>query len=352
MDVIARRTMATLPRSRDAYGGVVASRSPIQRAVVGIDGSPESLSALVWACRAVGSYGTVIAANAVTPGQALTVAAMQGDSADLVDQRLREIDEWVASACAASVATPAIDPPESAATAENRPSASITTIVVEDDPVDALLRIAGEQGADTIIVGIHGQGRLGPRRLGRMATRLLHRTTLPLVIVHDEPDRADIAPTIVAGVGRGAATAAALQWAAEYADSRGAALELIRAMPPRPVFRADGLLDVMAYYIDPDLARSWTLEDIERAAGEIQETTDRELDIRWSAPVGSRAPTLVEASARATLLVLGLHDTSRGSDDGDHDVPGWLRRALVHAPCPVVVVPVAPAAGGDERPPE
>jgi nucleotide-binding universal stress UspA family protein len=325
MDDSDRRTMAYAPNVPTAYGGVMPSRSPIQRAVVGVDGSAESLSALAWAHRAVEPSGTLIAVRAVSPGEALTVAALQTDSADLVEQRLREVDDWVTEACPAPA------------------GAAVTTTVVEDDPVDALLRIAQEHAADTIAVGIHAQGRLGPRRLGRMATRLLHRTALPLVIVHDETAD-DLAPTVVTGVGRGEATAAALRWAARYADSRGAALELIRAVPRRPVFRTDGLLDVMAYYIDPEMARDWTLEDIEHAAGEIQESTERDLDIRWSAPAGSRAPTIIEASARASLLVLGLHDAGRS---GDHDVPGWLRRSLVHAPCPVVVVPV-PGVADDE----
>ncbi len=101
----------------------------------------------------------------------------------------------------------------------------------------------------------------------------------------------------------------------------------------------------MAYYIDPELRRAWALEDIEAIAGEVQQATDDELAITWATPRHSKGVALVEASADAGVLVVGLHgpldddDGQRDHGDDDHDVAPWLRHALIHAPCPVVVVP-------------
>jgi nucleotide-binding universal stress UspA family protein len=170
--------------------------------------------------------------------------------------------------------------------------------------------------------------------------RLLEHTSCPIAIVGDGAVAAP-SNTVVAGVGHGPATRAALRWAAEYAETHGTALRLIRAVPNRPVFRIDGLLDVMAWYIDRDMATGWALEDLESAADSIERSTDDGLPISWSAPPGSPARVLTEESSSASLLVVGLHqDADAPVDDADHDVPHWLHHAITHAPCPVVVVPV------------
>jgi nucleotide-binding universal stress UspA family protein len=107
------------------------------------------------------------------------------------------------------------------------------------------------------------------------------------------------------------------------------------------VFRKDGLLDVLAYYVDPSLATQWAREDVERYAAEIDRMSE---DVRgrgsvvtsWSTAPGSTGPVLVDAATHADLLVVGLHDRP-GADD--HGVAPWCRHVLLHAPCPVVFVP-------------
>jgi nucleotide-binding universal stress UspA family protein len=209
----------------------------------------------------------------------------------------------------------------------------------EGDVAVGIERAADECDADLVVVGMHEQRRRILRGLGPVVGSLLERTTRPLAIVGEAhidvgADGADGA--VVVGVGHGPATQAALQWAADWARIRTAPLELVRAVPQRPVFRSDGLLDLMAFYIDPTMATGWAADDLAAFAEEVDAATGAEVPVGWSVPAGSPGAVLVEATDRAQLLVVGLHDRP-GHDD--HEVPAWCRHVLLHAPCPVVFVP-------------
>jgi nucleotide-binding universal stress UspA family protein len=268
--------------------------------VVGMDGSVASRAALEWVCRSVTPTDVVHAVHVGT--------STDGAGGDL--------QAWV----------------DGAMTGE----AIVHTVPTSGECADTLLRVVDDVGADLLAVG-HRSGRVA-NRLGRTTTQLLEHTRGPIAIVGDGAVAAP-SNTVVAGVGHGPATRAALRWAAEYAETHGTALRLIRAVPNRPVFRVDGLLDVMAWYIDRDMATGWALEDLESAADSIERSTDDGLPISWSAPTGSPARVLTEESSSASLLVVGLHQ-DEPAGDADHDVPHWLHHAITHAPCPVVVVPV------------
>lgn len=206
--------------------------------------------------------------------------------------------------------------------------------VTDADVAGGIARVADGHGADLVVVGMHDQRRRVLRGLGPVVRTLLQTTTRPVVVVGE--GHAPPPATIVVGVGHGPATRAALRWAAQLAREHTARLELVRAVPHRPVFRPDGLLDLMAFYLDPSMAVDWAAEDLETFADEVDRITGAEAPVGWSVPSGSTGAVLVEASERADLLVVGLHDRP-GRDD--HDVPAWCRHVLVHAPCPVVFVP-------------
>lgn len=211
------------------------------------------------------------------------------------------------------------------------PDGAVHEVHADAHPADALLRAAVEFDADIIVIGVHSQLPVVPKTLGRIGKELLRGTDRPVAIVGADHVTTDRPSTVVAGVGHGEATRSALAWSARWAETHGTAIELIRAIPSRPVFRTNGLLDVLAFYIDRDMAHEWAMDDIRRVADEIQASTDDDLSISWSAPRGGTGPTLVQASADASLLVLGLQDRA--------DLTGWLHHALTRAPCPVVVVP-------------
>ena len=292
----------------ETYGGIVRPESLVRSAVVGLDGTANSRAALEWVCRSA-APGDVVHA----------VHVHAGDDAPSVESATQhDLDAWVAAATTGR--------------------AIVRSVATAGNCTDELLRVADHLDAQLLAVG-RSSGRLA-HRLGRTTVQLIERARCPIVIVSDEVPEAPT-NTVVAGVGHGAATSAALRWAARYADAHHTALRLIRAVPNRPVFRSDGLLDVMAWYIDRDMATDWALDDLESAAESIARSTDNGLPISWSAPAGSPARVLTEESASASLLVVGLHqDADASVGDADHDVAHWLHHTITHAPCPVVVVPV------------
>ena len=62
------------------------------------------------------------------------------------------------------------------------------TLVVEGRPVEALLDAAKERDAAAIVVGSHGEGAMSAAFLGSTALKLLHHSTLPVLVVprHDK----------------------------------------------------------------------------------------------------------------------------------------------------------------------
>jgi nucleotide-binding universal stress UspA family protein len=236
--------------------------------------------------------------------------------------------------------------------------ADVHEVHVDDGDVAAvLLRRAADAGADLIVVGMHEQRRAVLRSLGPVVSELLRNADRPIVVVGAEHTAARSGQTVVVGVGHGPATDAAVRWAAGFASDHDATLDLIRAVPQRPVFRADGLLDVLAYYVDPSMAADWARDDVQAIAAAIDrlgQDGDGDGDGKgegrrdnggvatsWSTAPGSTGPVLVDAATHADLLVVGLHDRP-GADD--HHVAPWCRRVLLHAPCPVVFVPAERAS--------
>lgn len=290
------------------------------RVVVGVDGSVESLAALDWAAHLVGGDGAVLAVSAVTPALELAVAAVQADSGALLERtRARLESDWTAAV---------------------RPHAGeVTCRVVEAEPAVALLDVAAETAADLVVVGVHAKPALAPRTVGRVTTRLIHLADRPVAIVDGTTPPIRSGSTVVAGVGRGIATDAAVRWAAAYADRHETSLGLVKAVPNRPVFGVDGLLDVAAYYIDPELLVEWALDDLVELADTLQEATSSDLAITASVGRGSAGARLVEAGGDASLLVVGRH---AGRQDGTARIQPALHHVITHAPCPVVVVPPPP----------
>ena len=73
-----------------------------------------------------------------------------------------------------------------------------------------------------------------------------------------------------------------------------------------------------------------------RWAGEVQERSEHELDIRTSEPSGLSTVRLAEASEVASVLVVGRH---RSKFPLGRHTSQPLRYELTHSMCPLVVVP-------------
>ncbi len=63
------------------------------------------------------------------------------------------------------------------------PEVAHHTLVVESEPVSAILKIQHEIGADLIAMGTHGRGGLARVRLGSIAESVLHQAEVPILTV-------------------------------------------------------------------------------------------------------------------------------------------------------------------------
>jgi nucleotide-binding universal stress UspA family protein len=290
----------------------------LRELVVGLDGSEEATAALCWAASALAPNGRLHAIHVVTPGEELAVDAALADSVAWRHRRERELeDAWISPVTGGHV--------------------DIFPEVVEGGVAESLLDIARRHDADAVVVGHHPRARFGPRVVGHVTADVLHHADRPVVVVPGEhrPSAEDDAP-IVVGVGIAEATRAAVAWATRQGQATGAELRLVHALGPRSLFRADGVLEVLAYHLDPTVVSDWVEEDLLAAAERVSESVGDQVDLSMHVETGRTGRLLVEAGAGARLLVIG-----RGNAPFvRHAMAPYLRHALIHAPCPVVVVPV------------
>jgi nucleotide-binding universal stress UspA family protein len=59
----------------------------------------------------------------------------------------------------------------------------VEPVVVPQRPADALIRLADERGARMIVVGASGEGPIAAAILGSVPYKLLHRSTVPVLVV-------------------------------------------------------------------------------------------------------------------------------------------------------------------------
>lgn len=301
----------------------------LQQLVVGVDGSEESAAALRWASESLAPGGRLHAVHTVSFAAELAVDAVLGDSVGLRHRRESDLaSAWIASVADADV--------------------TLTTEVVEGGVAESLLVSAAQLDADAVVLGHHPHTRFGPQMVGHVTADVLRHARRPVVVIPsgwvagegDSGDRdrhdGDEAP-IVVGVGVAAATRVALTWATRQARATGAGISLVHALGPRSLFRQDGLLDVLAYHIDQTMVAQWVEEDLLEMADRICEAAGDGVELTIDVRPGRIGPRLVEAGAGARLLVIGRegHAFSR------YSMASYLRHAIRHATCPVVVVPVA-----------
>lgn len=286
--------------------------------VVGVDGSSDSIAALAWAARTVGSNGTVHAVHALASEPAVVVAGGGGPHSPPDPHRALDVltDEWVVGA--------------------RDECSDVRCRVVDDAPADALVDTAELFDADGIVTG-PGTRTDPSTGVGRVTERLLHRSGRPVVVVRAGADRPlEAGRSIVVGVGAPAATRSAIAWAARLAAERKMALQLVNATARHRMFGPDGALALLAYYIDPALLARWAEADRLRLAESVRRAAPGQLEITWTSSMGRPVPRLVEMAADAALVVIGRQADGRLCD---HFTVCAIHHVLTHAPCPVVIVP-------------
>ncbi len=136
--------------------------------VVGVDGSDNAQAAVAWTASLAAQLGAeVVAVHAFEPLAHLGEMAPPVDFAELRARCEAQLaDAWTAVVRGAGVA--------------------MRTRLVECDPVEALVQVADEVGADLVVVGARGGSALRGLVLGSTSLKLPHETRRPVCIVHPE----------------------------------------------------------------------------------------------------------------------------------------------------------------------
>jgi len=134
----------------------------IRHIVVGVDGTPGSLSAAAWAASLAARLGAeVIAVHALPIGSGDwllpdTAAAMAEIQADLDGP-------WTKPINAAGIAH--------------------RTVLMEDDPRKAILEVAGEAGAELVVMGRSSGRALSRWAIGNVAESVVRHAEIPVAVV-------------------------------------------------------------------------------------------------------------------------------------------------------------------------
>lgn len=280
--------------------------------VVGVDGSPTSDAATLWA-----------AAEAVRRAAPLHVVCAREDfvgammSSEGMVGRLELGDDSSAQTA------------ESAASAarEAFPALRVTTATPYGRPARHLVEASA--GADLVVVGSRGQGRLSSVLLGTTSLQTVSHAHCPVVVIREPHPHPGTDLHVVVGVDGSERASAALRFAAEAAGPRGT-VEVVYAWWLEVI---DGVV------VTTEGSPEWRIADeqhrilLERAVGDVP---DRFPDIRFTSRSvrGHAAQVLVEAAHSADLLVV----CARGRGGFAGLLLGSVsQRVLESAPCPVAV---------------
>ena len=284
--------------------------------VVGTDGSASATNAVLWAAQEAARRAVRLR---VVHGYvwSLVVPPLGGGGYLESGDGLREAAErLLADAEAAAVRAV--------------PDLEVETTIVEDTATAALLRASAD--AVMVVVGSRGLGGFSGLVVGSTAVQLTMYATCPVVVVRDATDRAPDAPVVVGVDGSDHATRA-LGFAFEAAALRNAPLLAIHAWT-EPVATAPG--DMIPPVYDPELVHRQKAEFLNE---QVSAWSAKYPDVAITQQVirGHPSATLVEASKRAQLLVVG----ARGVGGFRGLLFGSISQAAIHhAHCPVAVIRV------------
>ena len=222
-----------------------------------------------------------------------------------------------------------------------RPGLDVTADVVMGRPATAIVETAAAHRADLVVVGSRGHGRIESMLLGSVSAEVVHHATVPVLVARGTTvDR-----VVVAWDGSACARAAAdllTSWPI-FARSQVHVVSVADVQIPWwSGFPMNGSSELQAPYAETVIAANAEheqlareLSDELRAAGLAAEPELRD---------GDPATALIAAATamRADLIVLGTH--------GRTGLAGLLlggvaRDVARHAPCSVLVVPMAKRPG-------
>lgn len=289
--------------------------------VVGVDGSSDSTQALLWAAVEAAQRGVPlrIVAAWVVPALAFTTPVVPPTF----------VDPTIFEAAAEEIVT------EAAETVRTRLGAgapAVETIAVAGEPATVLSERS--RHAEVLVVGSHGRGSVARAVLGSVAERCLALSSVPVVVVGEQASAPADGPVVV-GVEDTPAARDALRWAVLEAGRLGRRLVVVHAHEVDSVLRPD--LAELPPDVDEVTSKN-VRRFLDHLLTEVAVIGGRPRSVAWRVVVGDATHRLVEASADASMLVVG---TPRPHGLVERMVGSTGRHCVRTANCPVVVVPAA-----------
>lgn len=300
--------------------------------VVGVDGSDQSMCALVWAAQEAERRRTPLHLVTAYTVPIFAASGLDGGYATVDDTVIREGAETVLNQASAKVADYDIE---------------IHASVETGDAAGALLEQS--ENAELIVVGSRGKGGFFGRLLGSVSSALPAHTKCPTVVIPlscaprlpeagvtppEEPDepvgRTEAEQVVMVGVDGSEQARAAVLVAAEQAQRWNMPLRMVCAVPPFTGSLAwvPAPLDREALYSDIqvqlDAGKAWL------------QTHFPGLEISHQVFDGAPVEVLIDASAVGQLMVVG----SRGRGGFTGMLLGSTSQGVLHhAKGPLMVVP-------------
>ncbi|MCD0481142.1 universal stress protein [Streptacidiphilus sp. ASG 303] len=293
------------------------SSQQIHEVVVGVDALPESGPALEWAATEAERLGCPLRmVHAVDTGTATLSCRASAGATELIMQAGRDL----LAEAAAQVASA-------------HPGLDAAAAVTAADPAAAILDASGPH--TLAVVGSRGRGGFASLLLGSVSLRVAAHAECPVVVVH-APSQPGEGLGVLVGV-LGEEDVPVVRFALEAAVRRGAP---VRALHAWSAVSDAGHMVPMVDSLDEEEREHARL--LHRTVAAAREGLPEDLPGgRVAADVvsGTAAAALVEASAHASLLVVGAPRRARVGRLGQH-LGSVVHAVLHHAHCPVAVVPV------------
>lgn len=281
--------------------------------MVGVDGSPSSDTAMVWAATYAQAQHRPLAIVHAAGHPAVTDFAI-----DMTEARhgLRMAGRRITDHALglAQATSPAVD---------------VSVHMALREPRELLIEMAAD--ASVLVLGTRGRGTLTGLLLGSVSVALAAHSPCPVVVAR--PSRESVTPEdlpIVVGADGTADSAGALTLGFELASQQDRRLEVVHAIGDAWVFPAP---DLMSPEMVREAMEGWELLLAESLAGYAEKFPDVVVNSRLVR--GSPAQALVNASGVASVVVVG----SRGRGALTSRLLGSVSRSVVeHAHCTVAVV--------------
>ncbi len=207
--------------------------------------------------------------------------------------------------------------------------------ITEDEPARALLVAAEATDPGMIVLGGHDRSSWMPHHLGSVASKVLHSSQWPVVIVPVQTPIEAPHGRLVVGVDGSESSLEALRWATGFAGLVDSRIYAVCVVPFEPFAER------------PRLAGVETSDPVGDTMSNLRALTDdlagrTEVNIESDVLIGDPASRLVNAGDSAELLILG---TAGHRESQSNALGATTRSCVTHSSAPVVVVPWAGRGG-------